>query len=230
MHPWRRTRSPDTRLHARPGRPRRPVGSRLRCLHCGSRRPRIAFVAPAGTATRQGKRLIALAWMEGCGGRRGRGDIAEAFRCSPGIRMALADSRRPAAFPATSRTRSPGLTPLLLRVAIQSRPGPTPTDELNGSRFNRGGSDWIWYQRTSVPLAQATEKQTAFWLTVELLKFDRDQDTVGGCHWIGETGALEDRRTEIHCPTGVWGYRPNQAIGAGQLDERPPPPNACVSV
>lgn len=51
-------------------------------------------------------------------------------------------------------------------------------------------SKWQWYQRATVPLHQATAKQAAFWLMVELMKFDRDEGFVEEWHWIGEAGEL----------------------------------------
>ncbi|MCW5716750.1 MAG: hypothetical protein KIS68_02850 [Bauldia sp.] len=65
-------------------------------------------------------------------------------------------------------------------------------------------SRWQWYQRAVVPLRQASAKQAAFWLMVELMKFDHDEAFVEEWHWIGEAGELGIAETKAIAHI-VWG-------------------------
>lgn len=56
--------------------------------------------------------------------------------------------------------------------------------------FDEDPMAWRWEQRGSVPLRQATATQAAFWLAIEVLKFDRDENGTDRWHWIAEVGSL----------------------------------------
>lgn len=72
--------------------------------------------------------------------------------------------------------------------------------------FDDNWMRWEWQQRAVLPLAQATERQAAFWLMVELMKFDRNRSDVEEWHWIGETATLDipDIKAIAHEVWGKW--------------------------
>lgn len=72
--------------------------------------------------------------------------------------------------------------------------------------FDEDQMGWQWEQRATVPFRQASERQAAFWLVVELLKFDRDECDVERWHWIGETATLDipDIKAIAHEVWGNW--------------------------
>lgn len=58
-------------------------------------------------------------------------------------------------------------------------------------QFDEDRMRWQWVQRAAVPIGQASEKQAAFWLVVELMKFDRDEAYIEEWHWIGEAATFQ---------------------------------------